>query len=56
MKHFLNSDIESIVNNTQEIIKFFNGKSILLTGGNGFLGKYFIEIFSKYNLILKKPN
>ncbi len=55
MKHFLNSDIESIINNTSEIINFFDGKKILLTGGNGFLGKYFIEIFSKYNLILENP-
>ena len=27
----------------------------MLTGGNGFLGKYFVEIFKNYNVFLKKP-
>jgi UDP-glucuronate decarboxylase len=55
MKHFIDKDILEILNGTQDIINYFEGKSILLTGGNGFLGKYFVEVFSKYNLTLKKP-
>ena len=42
------NDIENIVRNTKNI-KFFNGKRIIITGGNGFLGKYFVEIFKEYN-------
>ncbi len=55
MKHTIKQDIKNIFNETKDIIKYFNGKKILLTGGNGFLGKYFIEIFSEYNKVLKKP-
>ena len=55
MRYFLESDIIKILDNTSDISSFFSNKSILLTGGNGFLGKYFIEIFSKYNETLRKP-
>ena len=30
------------------------GKTVLITGGNGFLGKYFVELFKKYNKFLNK--
>ena len=49
------NDIENIVRNTKKISNFFNGKRIIITGGNGFLGKYFVEIFKEYNKFLKKP-
>ncbi len=55
MSSFLNQDIKAIVNNTKKFRNYFEGKKILLTGGNGFLGKYFIEIFKNYNEVLKKP-
>ena len=55
MTFFLEGDIKSIVKNTNEIIKKFNGKKILITGGGGFLGKYFVEVFKEYNKILSKP-
>ena len=55
MNHFLDSDINEIVNNTKNISKYFSGKNILITGGNGFLGKYFVEIFKQYNYSLNKP-
>ncbi len=55
MKHFYKKDIKTIILNTSDIYKYFNGKKILLTGGNGFLGKYFVEIFKNYNEILEKP-
>ncbi len=55
MYPFLDSDISTIIKNTKKISKKFSGKSILITGGNGFLGKYFVEIFNQYNYFLKKP-
>ena len=54
MKKYLSQDIDTLVKNTQSLITHFKGKKILLTGGNGFLGTYLIEIFSKYNENLKK--
>jgi len=55
MKNFIEEDLSLIVKNTEKLKHFFEGKNILLTGGNGFLGKYFIEYFKKINLTLSKP-
>jgi len=52
---FLNKDIDKIVKNTSKIINNFNDKRVLITGGGGFLGKYFIEVFKEYNKVLSKP-
>ena len=55
MKHFIDTDIDKIIKNSDNFISYFAGKKILLTGGNGFLGKYFVEVFRRYNELLKKP-
>ena len=55
MTKLIHKDIEIILKNTQMFSKYFSGKRILITGGNGFIGKYFIEIFKEYNKFLKKP-
>ena len=55
MNFFLKKDIDTIIKNTKNISKYLSGKKILITGGNGFLGKYFIEVFKEYNKYLKKP-
>ena len=54
MNDLLKEDIETIFLNTKKIAKSFEGKTILITGGNGFLGKYFVEIFKRYNEFLNK--
>ena len=57
MKNFLLiSDIEEIVGRLGNDINEFSGKTILLTGGRGFLGRYFMEVFGVLNSrVLKKP-
>ena len=52
--NLLNKDIDTIFLNTKKIAKKLEGKTILITGGNGFLGKYFLEIFKKYNEVFNK--
>ena len=43
------SDIAEIVQHLGDVALDFSGKTILLTGGNGFLGRYFIEVFAFLN-------
>ena len=54
MSNLLDNDIETIFLNTNKIAKSLEGKTILITGGNGFLGKYFVELFKRYNQFLEK--
>lgn len=53
---FLKSDIAEIARNLGDTAAAFSGKTVLLSGGRGFLGRYFIEVFSYLNeQVLKKP-
>ena len=45
----LKDDIKQIVDNLRDISHKFSGKRVLLTGGRGFLGRYFMEIFNELN-------
>ena len=45
----MKDDIHQIVNNLDDISHRFSGKRILFTGGRGFLGRYFMEIFNQIN-------
>ena len=45
----LKSDIQQIVDNLKDVYHEFSGKTVLLTGGRGFLGRYFMEIFNELN-------
>jgi UDP-glucuronate decarboxylase len=52
----LKSDIEEIAERLSGPAQDFAGKTVLLTGGRGFLGRYFMEIFNVLNQKhLKKP-
>jgi UDP-glucuronate decarboxylase len=53
-KYYLNSDIEEICNNIKSYSKIISGKVFLISGANGFLGKYFIKTLVRMNLSLKK--
>ena len=48
-KFFLDSDIDEISDRIQNDAKNFSNKTILLTGGKGFLGRYIVEVFRKLN-------
>jgi UDP-glucuronate decarboxylase len=52
----LQSDITEIVSRLGDGAKAFAGKTVLLTGGRGFLGRYFMEVFATLNAeVLDKP-
>ena len=43
------SDIEAIADRLGTLADSFEGKTVLLTGGGGFIGRYFIEVFRQLN-------
>lgn len=49
MKRLPVEDLEHIYQNTQDIWESFRGKSIFLTGGTGFFGKWLLESFIYIN-------
>jgi UDP-glucuronate decarboxylase len=56
MQQLLSSDIAEIANNLGETAHSFAGKTVLMSGSRGFLGRYFTEIFDYLNLhVLKEP-
>ena len=52
----LQTDIKEIAFGVESIADKLSGKTVLITGGRGFLGRYFIETFNFLNKnILVKP-
>ena len=52
----LNTDLIEITSRLKNDVQKFSGKTIILTGGRGFLGRYFVKTFELLNAeILKKP-
>ena len=52
----LDTDINEIVDRIKGPAQDFAGKTVLLTGGRGFLGRYFMEIFARLNdRVLDEP-
>ncbi len=45
----LASDAEEIANQLGDVSKLFSEKTILISGGRGFLGRHFVEIFNYLN-------
>ena len=45
----LESDVDEIVGRLTGVAQAFSGKTVLLTGARGFLGRYFMEIFAGLN-------
>jgi UDP-glucuronate decarboxylase len=53
-KYYLDSDIEEIKKNLEIYKLNFSGKNFLISGANGFLGKYFVKTIIEVNKKLKK--
>jgi UDP-glucuronate decarboxylase len=57
MSELLRSDILEIVDRLGSLADEFEGKTILLAGGRGFLGRYFCEVFAALNRTrFKRPS
>jgi len=55
-RFLLDTDIDEIVGRLAPVSQDFAGKTILLTGARGFLGRYFMEIFARLNeRVLEQP-
>jgi len=55
-RFFYEGDIAEIAKQLDSTASAFEGKSIVMTGGAGFLGRYFAETFNYLNKnVLKKP-
>ena len=53
---YLSSDIDEVIERIRDISTDLSGTNVLLTGGRGFLGRYFIAVFDRLNKnVLKKP-
>ncbi len=50
MKMFLESDITELNQRLSKTLEKCAGRTILLTGAAGFLGRYFMELFLQFNL------
>lgn len=49
MHNILQTDVEEIITRLGEVAEDFAGKSVLIAGGRGFLGRYFMAIFETLN-------
>ena len=50
MNYFVKTDINEILNSLSDELHHLINRKVLLAGGNGFLGRYFIEIINEFNL------
>src|SRR5215207_566934 len=56
MQHLLESDLAEVVSLLGDAGHAFAGKTVVMTGARGFLGRYFTEIFAHLNEhVLEKP-
>ena len=46
---FLQEDIDQISLQLSEVANALSGKTVLMTGAAGFLGRYFMAVFAKLN-------
>ena len=49
LRPYLESDVAALAAAVEDIVEDFAGKTVLLGGGRGFLGRYFIALFDHLN-------
>jgi len=55
MKYYLDSDIDEIVSSLSSSLTKLSGKTILITGAAGFLGRYFVATLQRFNESAENP-
>jgi UDP-glucuronate decarboxylase len=56
MRFSVESDLAEVADNLGDIVHEFAGKTVLMSGARGFLGRYFTEIFRHLNdRVLRRP-
>lgn len=55
MKYYLDSDIQEICERNASSLQALSGKTVVITGAAGFLGRYFLGTFAKANESLLEP-
>jgi len=56
MKQFLDADVAQVAETLGETAQAFSGKTIIMTGARGFLGRHFTQVFAYLNeRVLKEP-
>src|ERR1043166_3872737 len=49
MKHFHDTDLAEVARHLADDAQGFAGKTVLMTGARGFLGRHFTEVFAYLN-------
>lgn len=55
LKYFEEVDIDEILTSAKQALHEMSGKTVLITGAGGFLGRYFVATFQKHNLTSDSP-
>jgi UDP-glucuronate decarboxylase len=55
MKYVVDSDIEEIFLTMKSSLEKLSGKTIVITGAAGFLGRYFLSVFARANQSMEIP-
>jgi UDP-glucuronate decarboxylase len=55
VKYYLDTDIEEIYGRNMQLLESLSGKTVVITGAAGFLGRYFLGVFAKTNESLAEP-
>jgi UDP-glucuronate decarboxylase len=55
VKYYLDTDIEEIYDRNRQLLESLSGKTVVITGAAGFLGRYFLGVFAKTNESLAEP-
>jgi len=55
-KNIVENDLDIIIENIKDFSEILQNKTILVVGGRGFLGTYFVKTLQRLNQMFKKPS